>query len=67
MLCSIRREHSSRSFAPPKKWLISMVTWGIKCARARRAQAQYIAAATTVPCDYGVITCGELSVCGDLQ
>ena len=26
----------SRSFAPPKKWLISMVTWGIKCARGRR-------------------------------
>ena len=28
MLCSIRREHSSRSFAPPKKWLFSMVTSG---------------------------------------
>ena len=25
----------SRSFAPPQKWLISMVTWGIKCARGR--------------------------------
>ena len=25
--------YSSRSFAPPKKWLFSMVTWGIKCAR----------------------------------
>ena len=22
ILCSIRREHSSRSFAPPKKWLL---------------------------------------------
>ena len=30
MLSSIRRE---RSFAPPQKWLFSMVTWGIKCAR----------------------------------
>ena len=34
---SIRREHSSRSFAPPKKWLFSMVTWGIKYARAHVA------------------------------
>ena len=34
MLCSIRREDSSRSFALPKKCLFSMVTWGIiKCAR----------------------------------
>ena len=23
--------HSSWSFAPPKKWLFSVVTWGIKC------------------------------------
>ena len=28
------------AFAPPKKWLFSMVTWGIKCARARMAQAR---------------------------
>ena len=49
MLCSTGREHSSRSFAPPKKWLFSMVTWGTKCASARtcarRAQAQNIIAA----------------------
>ena len=37
MLCSIRRE---RSFAPAAL-LFSMVTWGIKCARARRAHADY--------------------------
>ena len=31
-----------RSFAPPKKWLISMVTWarGIKCARGRARNMQ---------------------------
>ena len=42
MLCSITA--SSRRFAPPKKWLFSMVTWGTKCAirtRARSAGAEY--------------------------
>ena len=34
----------SRSFAPPKKWLISMVTWGIKCARGRGAGARRLGA-----------------------
>ena len=38
ILCSIRREHSSRSFALPQK---SMVTWGIKWARTQGAGAEY--------------------------
>ena len=33
--------YSSRSFAPPKKWLFSIVTWAwaVKCARRTRARA----------------------------
>ena len=41
MLCSIRREHSSQSFAPPQKWLFSMVTWGINCARTQGTGTEY--------------------------
>ena len=40
MLCSIRREHSSRSFALPKKWLFSMVTCMGHQVRAHVGQAQ---------------------------
>ena len=64
MLCSIRREHSSRSFAPPKKWLFSMVTWSIKCARARRVQAQNIKQLHTFcrACTVGR-TCSKKTAC----
>ena len=58
MLCSIRREHSSRSFAPPQKWLFSMVTRGIKCARTyvRRARAGAEYSSCIIFVDANVIT-----------
>ena len=47
--CSIRREHSSQSFAPPKN---GYLVWsrGASSAHAGRAQAQNIAAAYFLSC-----------------
>ena len=61
MLCSIRREHSSRSFAPPKKWLFSRAS----NARARRAQALNIAAAYFLSCrvQRAGRTCSKKTAC----
>ena len=62
--------HSSRSFAPAKKWLFSIVTWGIKCARCTRART-YGAGAEYSSCIIFVVysiytvgrTCSKKTAC----